>query len=214
MTFNHYTVPTWFAASGGMLRPDRSDLFAQYCRQAAEQLTDGIHAAFTLNEHQAAQILETVFNEKQNPAFAAAAAKAVGSDQFQSWKTVDPGKGVPALIAAHKQGCATIKSVRSDLPVGVCLATLDYRGIGPDNQAAAMHRKVDEAWLEAAKSGEFLGVQNYWPVFFDRDGGVAPETVQDQSLGSRDRPHQPRELRPVRSSGYWKAHPRDRAWAG
>jgi beta-glucosidase len=180
VTFNHYTTPVWFAASGGMMRSDGPDIFARYCRKAAEHLADGMHCAFTLNEPQAPAIIDTLSrggSRKNIAAMAAAAAKASGSDRFVSWKTIDPEAGVVAMISAHKLAFSAIKSVRGDLPTGVCLASIDYRGVGPNNIANAVRDRIDGPWLAAVKeAGDFVGVQNYWPLYFDDKGlAVAPK---------------------------------------
>ena len=176
VTFNHYTTPVWFAASGGMMRSDGPDIFARYCQKAAEHLADGMHCAFTLNEPQAPAIIDTLSrggSRKNIAAMAAAAAKASGSDRFVSWKTIDPEAGVVAMISAHKLAFSAIKSVRGDLPTGVCLASIDYRGVGPNNIANAVRDRIDGPWMAAVKeAGDFVGVQNYWPLYFN-DKGLA-----------------------------------------
>ena len=174
VTFNHYTTPVWFAASGGMMRPDGPSIFARYCRKAAEHLADGMHCAFTLNEPQAPVIIDVLSRgalRKTIAAMAAAAAKAAGSDRFITWKTIDPDAGVAAMVAAHKLAFSAIKSVRGDLPTGVCLASIDYRGVGPNNIADAVRDKIDGPWMAAVKeAGDFVGVQNYWPLYLNDKG--------------------------------------------
>ena len=179
VSFNHYTTPIWFAASGGMMRPDGPEIFARYCRKAAEHLADGMHCAFTLNEPQAPAIIDTLSRgvfRKDIVAMAAAAARAAGSDRFISWKTIDPEAGVAPMVSAHKLAFAAIKSVRSDLPTGVCLASIDYRGVGP-NSVADVRERIDGPWMAAVReAGDFVGVQNYWPLFFnDKGPTMAPK---------------------------------------
>ena len=180
VSFNHYTTPIWFAASGGMMRPDGPEIFARYCRKAAEHLADGMHCAFTLNEPQAPAIIDTLSRgvfRKDIVAMAAAAARAAGSDRFISWKTIDPEAGVAPMVSAHKLAFAAIKSVRSDLPTGVCLASIDYRGVGPNSVADAVRERIDGPWMAAVReAGDFVGVQNYWPLFFnDKGPTMAPK---------------------------------------
>ena len=180
VSFNHYTTPIWFAASGGMMRPDGPEIFARYCRKAAEHLADGMHCAFTLNEPQAPAIIDTLSRgvlRKDIAAMAAAAARGAGSDRFISWKTIDPEAGVAPMVSAHKLAFAAIKSVRSDLPTGVCLASIDYRGVGPNSVADAVRERIDGPWMAAVReAGDFVGVQNYWPLFFnDKGPTMAPK---------------------------------------
>lgn len=183
VTFNHYVNPAWFAASGGLMRADGPEIFARYCETAARHLADGMHTAFTLNEPQAPIIIDILRRGSDRTMLAAmerAAAQACGSDRFVTWRTIDPVAGVEPTIRAHKLGYAAIKSVRNSLPVGVCLATIDYRGLGPNNIAAAVREQVDGPWMTAVKeAGDFVGVQNYWPVFLDDKGpAAAPEGTE------------------------------------
>lgn len=187
VSFNHYVNPGWFAASGGLMRPDGPAIFARYCEMAAKHLADGMHMAFTLNEPQAPIIVDILTQGRDRAKIAEmerAAAKACGSDRFVSWKTIDPVAGVDPAIRAHKLGYAAIKSVRSSLPVGVCLASIDYRGVGPGNIAARVRKQVDGPWLAAAKdAGDFVGVQNYWPLFFDDKGMIAaPKGIESDGF--------------------------------
>ena len=180
VSFNHYTTPIWFAASGGMMRPDGPEIFARYCRKAAEHLADGMHCAFTLNEPQAPVIIDILSRgvlRKDIAAMATAAARGAGSDRFISWKTIDPEAGVAPMVSAHKLAFAAIKSVRSDLPTGVCLASIDYRGVGPNSVADAVRERIDGPWMAAVReAGDFVGVQNYWPLFFnDKGPTMAPK---------------------------------------
>ncbi len=174
VSFNHYVNPAWFAASGGFMRPDGPEIFARYCETAAKHLADGMHIAFTLNEPQAPIIIDVMTKGADRGKLASmerSAAQACGSDRFVTWKTLDPVAGVEPVIRAHKLGFAAIKSVRASLPVGVCLATIDYRGVGENNVAAAVRKEIDGPWMAAAKdAGDFVGVQNYWPLYLDDKG--------------------------------------------
>ncbi|KQN90756.1 hypothetical protein ASE90_16810 [Sphingomonas sp. Leaf67] len=139
-----------------------------------------MHMAFTLNEPQAPIIIDIMTKGADRAKLASmerAAAEVCGSDRFVTWKTIDPVAGVQPTIRAHKLGYAAIKSVRSSLPVGVCLATIDYRGIGENSIASEVRERIDGPWMAAAKqAGDFVGVQNYWPLYLDNKGPTtAPE---------------------------------------
>ena len=180
VTFNHYSNPIWFAASGAWLRPDAADIFARYCDVAAHHLADGMSMAFTFNEPQGIRLMrwlpgaEATQVLQLRSAMAAAAAKAAGSDQFVSFITCDLDRVLEPMIAAHKKAYAAIKSARPSLPVGVTLAILDYQAQGPNSRVEEVQRDVDGAWLEAAKTGDFVGVQNYSRMLVDVNGPVPP----------------------------------------
>ena len=79
----------------------------------------------------------------------------------------------PKLIAGHKAGYRAIKAVRATLPVGVSLAIVDYQPAGPDSRFKEARDYVDGAWLEAAQTGDFVGVQNYGRSLIDAAGMIA-----------------------------------------
>src|SRR3954469_19428206 len=50
LTYNHFTVPRWFAMRGGWDVPDSPDLFARFCERATRALGDQIGMASPFNE--------------------------------------------------------------------------------------------------------------------------------------------------------------------
>jgi beta-glucosidase len=52
VTLHHFTLPRWFAAGGGWLRPDAVPLFARYCQRVAAELGDLMPFVCTINEPQ------------------------------------------------------------------------------------------------------------------------------------------------------------------
>ncbi len=50
LTYNHFTVPRWFAMRGGWEAPDSADLFARFCECATRALGDQIGMASPFNE--------------------------------------------------------------------------------------------------------------------------------------------------------------------
>ena len=75
VTFNHFTTPIWFAARGGFEVPDSPDLFARYCRRAAEHLGGLMHLATTFNEANIQLLLQVM------PGMSAALPAAQGDDR-------------------------------------------------------------------------------------------------------------------------------------
>jgi len=181
VTFNHFTCPRWFAALGGWTNPGAPDLFARYCERAARHLGAGIGYATTLNEPNILRLLK--WFGLPAPLLAvqeqmlAAAAVATGSRRFvaanaASWAVAD--EMLPIMIAAHKQGRAAIKAVLPDLPVGVSLAISDDQAVGRNSRRDEKRADVCAAWLDAAKTGDFLGVQNYDRTMIDVRGPLPP----------------------------------------
>lgn len=184
VTFNHYTTPRWFAARGGWTNAEAADLFARFCDRAARHLAADIGYATTLNEP---NVIAVIRNTLPPPMFAGfkkvldkmseAAARSVGSTQFVPGNTINVDD-IEALsrnmVAGHKAGRAAIKAVRSDLPVGMSLAIPDDEAVGRNSLRDAIRAKTYGVWLEAARSDDFLGVQNYERTLWDDKGKVEP----------------------------------------
>jgi beta-glucosidase len=184
VTFNHYTTPRWFAARGGWTNAEAPDLFARFCDRAARHLASGIGYATTLNEPNVITVIRNTLSPQMLAGFrkladkmSEAAARSVGSTQFVTGNTINV-EDVDALtrnmIAGHKAARAAIKAARPDLPVGVSLAMPDDEPVGPNSIRDAIRAQTYGAWLEAAKSDDFLGVQNYERVLWDDKGKVEP----------------------------------------
>jgi beta-glucosidase len=181
VTFSHFTTPRWFAARGGWTNPDAPELFGRFCDRAARHLAGGIAYAMTLNEpndiRDPAGVAKLALIKPRLDAMIAAAAKAVGSDRFvfANLGVTDFDQYTKTLIAAHKAGRAAIKAARSDLPVGVTLAMPDDQAVGPDSMRDTFRAQAYLPWLEAARSDDFLGVQNYERQRWDAKGKLEPE---------------------------------------
>ncbi len=189
VTFNHYTCPLWFAAQGGWTNADSPQLFARYCDKAARHLADGIHMASTLNEPQVRRLqkllpaMSGASHQQMIQKVLEAARRASGSANFSCFHLGDAEAMQPNLIAAHKAGHDAIKAVRPTLPVGVNLAIVDYQPVGTGSRFKEARDYVDGAWLEAAKTGDYVGVQNYGRSLIDESGmTVEPKGGERNSL--------------------------------
>lgn len=178
VTFNHFTTPRWFAASGGWAQADAAALFGRYCERVARAVADGVSHAVTLNEPNLA-LNGTWSSEKPDAAslttvqaMIAAAAKASGSDRFDVLNAGDPGPMIPGVLAGHKAARGAIKAVRGDLPVGLSLAIPDDVGVGPDNLLEHKRRIVYEPFLALARDDDFIGVQTYGRQYIGKHGPV------------------------------------------
>ncbi len=190
VTFNHFTTPRWFAASGGWAQKDASALFARYCDRVARAMAGGISHAVTFNEPNLA--LGGIWSSKpQDPAFlakvqamVAAAAKASGSDRFDVLNAGDPRPMIPGVIEAHRQARAAIKAVRGDLPVGLSLAISDDTGVGVPNAVSRKRSMVYEPFLALARNDDFIGVQTYGREYIGHDAPVPmPADMPKRSNG-------------------------------
>ena len=193
VTLNHFACPRWFAVRGGWANADAPRLFARYADRVARHMANGIHALVTLNEPNLMPLLRwklppQVFGN--SAAIRVAAGSAYGSDNFVSMfiESVEQTEAIQSiLIAAHKAARTAVKAVRSDLPVGVSLAIEDDQAIGVGSRIEAKRAKCYAPWLEAARTDDFIGVQNYERARVGSDGDLpvpvdAPKSTRGTEL--------------------------------
>jgi beta-glucosidase len=180
VTFNHFTVPRWFAAAGGWTHRDAPKLFAGFCERAARHVAKGIGYATTLNEPNILRLLRALLPPSMwdlQRKMLTAAGHAAGTEHFVSANAAnleDIDVMLPLMIEGHRLGREAIKSVRSDLPVGVSLAMLDDQAVGENSVRDKVRADLYGAWLEAVKHDDFLGVQNYERAQYDSHGRLPP----------------------------------------
>jgi beta-glucosidase len=181
VTFNHFTVPLWFAVRGGFEVADGADLFARFCGRATETLGPLIGMATTFNEANILGLRRVLPRFASDAAAAnaramiAAAARGTNSPHFSSLLFGDPDKIDPVLLDAHAKGYAAIKAARPGLPVGVTLSMQEIQGVGPDNRADWAIRTMYGGWIEAARKSDFVGVQTYSRLRIGDKGLLPPD---------------------------------------
>lgn len=191
VTFSHFSAPRWFAARGGWTNPEAPDLFARYCDRAARRLAANMGAAVTLNEPNMITVVGEVLPPQMTGLVRemnAAAGRACGSTNFKNAmlpEVADIPTAQTHMIAAHKAGRAAIKAARGDLPVGVSLTMADDQAVGENSVRDAKRALFYGPWLEAAKSDDFLGVQNYARAQWADKGQLPPpKGVKQSSMGT------------------------------
>lgn len=195
VTYNHFTVPLWFAMRGGFEVADGADLFARFCERATARLGSLIGMASTFNE---ANILAL---RKVLPRFAsdaaenaramiAAAARRTNSPRFSSMLFGDPDKINTVMLDAHAKGLAAIRAGPGSFPAGVTLTMQEIQGVGPGNRAAWAEDTMYSGWIEAARSSDFVGVQTYSRLRIDARGLMPSEPgVPLTDMGYENYPH-------------------------
>lgn len=178
VTFNHFSVPRWFAERGGFEVPDAADIFARYCGRATEHLGDMIGMATTFNEANIQLLLQVSRpNMKISEAAApmiAAARRATGSSHFSTMAFADPEISQPIMLDAHRKAYRAMKAARPGLQVGMSLTSQDVQSDDPE---IADQRRADlyGGWIEATRnSADFVGVQTYTRMRFDAKGILRP----------------------------------------
>jgi beta-glucosidase len=194
VTFNHFTVPIWFAAKGGWMSDEAPALFARYCDRAARHLGEQIGYALTLNEPNLSGMLAMLLPKnsgesmlRRDREMSEAVARTMGVPLYLSGNALylpDPDRVQHNLRSGHKAGRDAIKSVCPNLPVGVSLAMNDDQAAGPGSMRDLIRDKLYDRWLDAVRGDDFVGVQNYWRAVWDADHRLpAPAGVETDDEG-------------------------------
>lgn len=180
LSYNHFTVPRWFAMRGGWEAADSPQLFARYCERATRALGDLTGMAAPFNEANI-QLLIKVLRPLATPearakrtAMIAAAARATNSPAFSSILFADPDRIDANLLAAHAQAYAAIKAGPGAFPVGVTLTTQPVEAVGANSRAQEIEQTLYGGWWDAMNASDFVGVQAYFRFRADANGLVLP----------------------------------------
>ncbi len=178
LTYNHFTVPRWFAARGGFEVADGADLFARFAERATARLGDRIAAASTFNEANIQRLVAVLMGGQRRreavDAMLEACARASGSDRFSSLLFADVEVCEPVLVDAHRKAMAAMKAGPGDFPVGMSLTMQHVEGVGEGHRGAEVEEMLYGPWLEEAKACDFIGVQTYTRVLVGADGRLPP----------------------------------------
>ena len=179
VTYNHFTVPRWFAARGGFEVPEGADLFARFAEASTARLGDLISYASTFNEANIQRLLGLLRGSRADMsakvnAMLAACAEACGSERFSSLLFAPVATSEPVMLDAHAKAMAAMKAGPGNFPVGLTLTMQDVQGVGDENQAEAMIELLYGPWLAAARQADFIGVQTYSRVLVGPAGRLPP----------------------------------------
>jgi beta-glucosidase len=195
VSYNHFTVPRWFAMRGGWEVPDSADLFARYCERATRALGDQIGMASPFNEANI-QLLIKLLRTSATPeyrakrvAMIAAAARATHSPGFSSILFADPDRIDAHLLDAHAKAYQAIKAGPGEFLVGVTLTTQAIEAVGDGSIAPQMEKLLYGSWWDAVNASDFVGVQAYTRFRFDSKGAVpASPDAELTAAGYEDYP--------------------------
>ncbi|QNQ09834.1 glycoside hydrolase family 1 protein [Sphingomonas alpina] len=180
LTYNHFTVPLWFAERGGWEAADSAELFARFCERATRSLGSLIGMASPFNEaniHLLGKLLRmgaTPEHVAKRKAMIAAAAAKTNAPKFSSLLFADPDRIDAHLLDAHAKAYQAIKAGPGDFPVGVTLSTQDFQPVGEQSLAPMIEKMVYGSWWDAVNASDFVGVQTYTRVRLDAKTMVPP----------------------------------------
>jgi beta-glucosidase len=189
LTFNHFTVPCWFAMRGGWEVADSADLFARFCERATQALGSYIGMASPFNEaniHLLYKLLRMGVRPDrsvQQARMIAAAAAATNSPKFSSLLFADPDKIDDHLLDAHAKAYQAIKAGPGDFPVGVTLSTQEIQAVGEHSLAPMVEEMIYGRWWDAVNASDFVGVQTYTRVRLDYKSVVPVPGAETTAAG-------------------------------
>jgi beta-glucosidase len=176
LSYNHFTVPRWFAMRGRWEQADSPDLFARYCERATRAFGDQIGLAAPFNEANISRLIKvlrpttTAESGARRTAMIAAAARATNSPAFSSILFADPDRVDANLLEAHTRAYQAIKAGPGDFPVGVTLTTQPIEAVGEGSVAGQVEDTLYGRWWDAVNASDFVGVQAYFRFRVDAQG--------------------------------------------
>jgi beta-glucosidase len=185
VTYNHFTVPRWFAAAGGWASGAAADRFARYASRVTERLGDLVPWACTLNEPNVMALLEAI---RAMPTGANESGMALAAEPRRFEPEFRMGLAFADLehvATAHRKAVDAIKSGPGDTKVGWSLALVDLQPVeGGEQRCEDARRNALTDWLEVARDDDFVGVQTYSRERIGRDGIVpAPQGAPKMQTG-------------------------------
>ena len=180
VTYNHFTVPLWFAQRGGWEAPDSPDLFARFCERATRALGGWIGMASPFNEaniFRLRKLLRTGVTPDyiaRRRTMLAAAARRTNSPRFSSILFSEPDSIDANLLVAQVKAYQAITAGPGNFPVGVTLTAQAIHGVGENSLAPQMEETLYGDWWDAVNASDFVGLQVYTRFRFDSKGLVAP----------------------------------------
>jgi beta-glucosidase len=189
VSYNHFTVPRWFAMRGGWEAADSADLFARYCDRTTRALGDQIGMASPFNEANIHLLIKALRSgatpeyRAKRVAMIAAAARATNSPSFSSILYADPDRIDAHLLDAHAKAYQAIKAGPGDFPVGVTLTTQSVQAVGKGSIAPQVEETLYGRWWDAVNASDFVGVQAYFRFRVDAKG-ILPTPAGAEMTGA------------------------------
>jgi len=193
ISYHCFTHPRWMAADGGWENMENADRFTRFCEFVTQNLKGMVPMGFTLNEANLPFVMQyrgllRIGREFENEPWFQKAAQLCGADDVSSFRpffSTEVEKGLPVCIAAHRKSYEAIKSIDPEVQLGITLSFKDERLVSGGEQTRVQFRAVcDDAFLEAVKDDDFVGVQTYTHSTFHSDREeFLPQDVEQTQLG-------------------------------
>jgi beta-glucosidase len=158
VTLHHFTIPRWMREAGGWSTGGSGARFARYVDRVLARL-DGVRRICTINEP---NMIATWSGSL--------AGHASGTDPRPDQHLTE------VLSGAHAQAVDVARSHGIEAGLTVAMAAYTTDGSAEADRAVENLRGLDEdPFLEAARHGDFLGVQAYSRRFATAAAGVLPQ---------------------------------------
>jgi beta-glucosidase len=197
VTLHHFTSPRWIAARGGWENPVTAERFARYAERVSAHLGDMIGLACTINEINAAVLLQQIGivpADEKIPRIPAhrEAAHALGADakHFSAFPFFVRSSSRDVLLEGHRRAAEALHSGPGKFGVGMTLALQDMQvAPGGEQLRDKVRSECEDRFMEAVRRDDFVGVQTYTQVRFGANGMSAPDpAVELTQMGYEFRP--------------------------
>jgi len=194
VTLHHFSSPRWLLTRRGWKNPDTAKLFADQASRVVARLGDRATWYCTINEANTPMqltgngLLSPTAAKLLNP-FRATAAAAFGvapEDFAPFFPYADGEEAIAVVMEAHRLAVDAIHAANAAAQAGITLSMQEQHGEpGGEEEAARIDDVVNRRWLrETGAVGDFVGVQNYSRLRYDRNGRI-PETEELSRSGLR-----------------------------
>jgi beta-glucosidase len=185
VTLQHMTVPRWFRRAGWWTGPHAAERFARFTEAALPIVSHGVEWVCTINEPNFAAMLEYIVDpHKRATSPAMKPAEWPQPASSAGLRTAPDPRTVDALVTAHRHAVEVLRSV-SGLRAGWTVCATDYQPVeGAEEVAAAWAWPRQDAFLEAAKGDDFIGIQAYTRELIGPDGPLpVPPGAETTQIG-------------------------------
>lgn len=166
LTLHHFTVPKWFADSGGWLRADAAQRFVRYVEALAPVIEEGVEYVGTINEPNMVAMFATLATG--------------GPDALQAGLPEPDPRVAAAMVTVHRAARDALKTRCPHLKVGWGISVQDFQPVaGSEDVFASYVHPRDEYFAEVSREDDWVGVQTYTRVRIAQRDGRPVEVLDD-----------------------------------
>lgn len=155
VTLHHFTNPRWVTELGGWANHEIVGWFRSYAERAVDAIGDLVGDWCTINEPNIVATLGYLTG-----------LFPPGHMDFDEREAANAN-----FVAAHQAARGAIKATRPDARVGLTVALHEWTAVdGGEELLEELRRPMEDVFLEAARTDDFVGVQNYTRFIIGPDG--------------------------------------------